>query len=480
MEKIQDFILNPADLTTAVTAGSKPARKNHISYKPIVENGLDLVIERKSTRGTRIAAFIITQDQFYIKNEQGETQLMDADNLSKFLASAQTPITVENTCWIKELQKGKAFSEPLMRFLNIYSQLVKEGLVTYQQFLNTSGGGRYRSTVLAGLAEMTQKSLKIVKYAVKKASEITGLDAAGVITRTQGSRQYSTSVGFLEEPLNELNWLTLIELQYGVDNTKKLIDAFAESNLSIGCPVDDYIGLVSTVDSELAELITNVSTGYDGAYTYNGRGRRIYRNDAIREAAMEYFEKKNFKHNKECFEFDRMLEYMLSYQTEGFGTLRDFIDIWRDTLKNQALIYRTVKNKYPANLWTEHNRTTLKVNEIIKIREITDFEKSYEEAKSLEWETSENIFIVPKTPEDMVEEAFNQSNCLRSYIPEVAKGYRRIVFMRKKKLPDQSLLTIEVRADGSIGQVKGKHNRNATSSEMTAVRRWAEEKELIL
>lgn len=458
--RIQDYILAEEILTPVVPAEAKPKKKSAITYTPVVENGMDLVLERKSSRGTRLAAFIMSQGQFYIKDENGETEMMDEKNLSRFLSSAEEPVVLTETFWLKDLRKGINFSRALVSFLK-FNELVKEGLTTFDVFMNTSGQGRYRAAELEEMLQASAQERKILKYVLSKACEVYEMSLEEALAKTLQRGFRRGAEHFLETHINSIMWASLFQEQYGPDKARKLIDTFAERNICIGLNSDTYIDLISMVDEDLKERV------------YAGYQQKV-------AAAAQYFKDADFRHNKECFDPDRLIAYMAACHEEGFTDLQSLVCHWRDTLKNQKLIYGKIVDKYPENLYTEHARTSLKAAEVEEIRQIKEFSVNYESTKELEWENGNYVFIVPKEPSDMVDEAFAQRNCicLRSYIPDVALGNKRIVFMRGRKAPGKSLITIEVRSDNSIGKVKGRYNRNASTSEMAAVRAWADEKGL--
>ena len=83
------------------------------------------------------------------------------------------------------------------------------------------------------------------------------------------------------------------------------------------------------------------------------------------------------------------------------------------------------------------------------------------------------IAIVPKTPEDIVEEATRQRNCLRSYVERVKNGQTVVVFIRKKDEPEKTYVTAEI-LDGRLTQLKGYCNSNPRDKElMEFVEKWS-------
>ena len=79
------------------------------------------------------------------------------------------------------------------------------------------------------------------------------------------------------------------------------------------------------------------------------------------------------------------------------------------------------------------------------------------------------VFIYPNTPEDIKDEAVQQTNCVAGYIEDVLAGKCDIVFLRNKNTPKQSLVTIEVK-NNQVVQALRAFNKPISSSEQTAIK----------
>ena len=91
--------------------------------------------------------------------------------------------------------------------------------------------------------------------------------------------------------------------------------------------------------------------------------------------------------------------------------------------------------------------------------------------KDFEGEVNDYIIKAPDCQQDLIDEGQMQSNCVGSYIDKVINGTSMVFFMRKKKTPDQSLVTIEVR-NNELAQVKARFNKQPSDTEMDAVNTW--------
>ena len=126
-------------------------------------------------------------------------------------------------------------------------------------------------------------------------------------------------------------------------------------------------------------------------------------------------------------------------------------------------------DKYPKNLLTSHaisvrtyNRLKIKFDEE-KFSNVRD--------ESLEMTYKDYVFIYPKTTQDIKDESVQMHNCVSSYVQRVLDGQCHILFLRHKKEPDKSLVTIEVR-NNKIVQAYRICNTPITKGDQEAIEAW--------
>ena len=119
-------------------------------------------------------------------------------------------------------------------------------------------------------------------------------------------------------------------------------------------------------------------------------------------------------------------------------------------------------DKYPKFLRSVHDITLLGYE---KLKIIYD-ELSYKETidDSLEYEDGKYMIVYPKDTTEIKLEGSNLSHCVASYIKDVIDGKTRILFLRKKENPDESLVTIEIKGSDII-QARGYLNRDPIDAE---------------
>ena len=168
---------------------------------------------------------------------------------------------------------------------------------------------------------------------------------------------------------------------------------------------------------------------------------------------IEYFNKKHYK-------YDCLCEYL------------DYIRIC-NKLKYNLKDKQTI---YPDNLLKIHNKVlkeyAITKDEII-VKNIINVSKILEINR---YEDNDYVIYPAPSLESMIDESFNQNNCLKMYCEDYSNGETNIYFMRKKKDINKSLVTIEVR-NNKVVQARIKNNKLPDSSLMNIINSW--EKKLI-
>lgn len=179
------------------------------------------------------------------------------------------------------------------------------------------------------------------------------------------------------------------------------------------------------------------------------------------------------KHN---VSFKKALEYLQIVYDNQCIEKNDAISIWTDYLSMASALKIDLSDKsrmFPSSLKKEHDVAMFAYR---AVKEDVDKALFAEQAKTnavYEYQYQDLIAIVPKTPEDIVEEATRQRNCLRSYIERVKNGQTVVVFIRKKDEPEKTYVTAEI-LGGRLTQLKGYCNSNPRNKElMEFVEKWS-------
>ena len=176
---------------------------------------------------------------------------------------------------------------------------------------------------------------------------------------------------------------------------------------------------------------------------------------------------------KTSFALSEFVDYSFCECTrQGYAdNPRNFIQSWDDYLDMQLQVYGKIQKKYSEYLASDETALSYKVAKLQEAQQIRNFSSVYNRLRIYEGKVGKYMIIAPKTPKDMIDEGQMQSNCVASYIDRVANGHTMIFFMRLRKDPEKSLVTIEVR-DGRLVQVKARFNKAPTAEQHEAVETW--------
>lgn len=166
------------------------------------------------------------------------------------------------------------------------------------------------------------------------------------------------------------------------------------------------------------------------------------------------------------------IEYIKSIGTGNATLYADYLSMCQDTGKYSGGLY-------PNNLRHEHDVMVTYVNQLKEAKNNKQFEEVVSMPDYLDnlYENDKYCILAPRTANDLVNESYQLSHCVRTYIKGVATGSTKIYFLREKEKKAKSLVTIEVRR-GSICQARGKGNRKLTNEEEKFVSEWAQKKKL--
>lgn len=243
-------------------------------------------------------------------------------------------------------------------------------------------------------------------------------------------------------------------------NTNKAKAVLISSPKFIDNMTEDF-GLNNVRDflTQLELSLVEIGTGY-----YGGIGTRYGHSKSYPDMEMKY---------------ESFRDYVL-YQSVfmGYGkTINTFFTEWVDAIKMQKDIYHKIKEKYHDNLPLWHHQLSYKsacmreqIDEI-KMKEMTDLAALYQGT------SGKYVFIAPTCKQDFLDEAQMQQNCLASYVSKFVEGDCIIMFMREKKDPTQSLVTIEIRKDENgnytmLNQKYQSRNRQCTAEQSDAIDKW--------
>ena len=183
-------------------------------------------------------------------------------------------------------------------------------------------------------------------------------------------------------------------------------------------------------------------------------------------------------------DYETFKEYFLyeSYRM-GYDNLNNFLNEWNDSLRMQKTLFGKFKDKYPTCLPVYHNKLCRRTNGSAIYKDskfIASFQETANKLEKYNWENKLYQFMVPKTPNDVIEEADMQSNCLVNahYMERVVGGTSILVFMRKKEQLDHSYITMEIVGD-KINQAYLASNHSPNKEDKENIKEYAEHFKLL-
>lgn len=169
--------------------------------------------------------------------------------------------------------------------------------------------------------------------------------------------------------------------------------------------------------------------------------------------------------------FLNMLRFVSHLNLEEEHLYQDYLQMCRaNNLRDDGWI--------PKNLQVAHDAIMNYMNEKREVIRQKDFYLAVQRDayQRLIWEYGNYCFLIPRDAEDLVNESYQQRNCVRSYINSVSNGYTYVVFMRLKSKKSSSHITIEVSNNYYLRQAKGKGNSVINDDACKVVKLWCEEK----
>lgn len=129
----------------------------------------------------------------------------------------------------------------------------------------------------------------------------------------------------------------------------------------------------------------------------------------------------------------------------------------------------------PKDLKKAHDNVVKLMNEMNVARGDADIGKRLKSTVKLEKTIDDYVFLVPKSLNELIVEGKSLHHCVGSstYVEGHRKGQTTIVFVRKKEYPNTPFFTLEFK-NGSVNQLRGKHNKVATEQVKKAVDHWLE------
>ena len=181
--------------------------------------------------------------------------------------------------------------------------------------------------------------------------------------------------------------------------------------------------------------------------------------------------------------YTKTMSYLQSAYDHQCISKIEALNTWSDYLRMASMLKIDLTDKsrkFPASLKKEHDVAMFAYKSVQIELDKELFAKQAEINQYYEYSYKELMVIIPKTPQDIIEEATRQKNCLRSYVDSVKHGRTVVAFVRRKEFPNNSYVTAEIHANELI-QLKGYCNSNPRDKEIEEfVEHWSKAKKFSL
>ena len=433
MEDIRAFILPKEDPVEEEKEEKIPKAKPAILYETVFASGPDFAVRRKTARTSSILVVLVSQRQYYIKNETGGGTIegLNEESMRAFckdIPDGGFPIRDESgnaPSWISDLERDKTWRTTLMTVLrnDKYYEYIKSGMINFCDLLKEP----YNTKMPEGTFAAHKFVYELIAEAAKEAGRNT--------------EKYNVSI------FNNLfKNMFQIDHRYG-KNAKDIPSAYDQLMSLWG-----HEGVRKFVHLYFETPVTNFPCG-------------------------TYLERIRIGKDRETnFSLQSMAEYMFCECTkQGFADdPSNFWINWADYLDQQIMVYGEVRDKYSEHLSSDHHVLTYKVNALKRAASIENFAKASETLQKYEYTGAKYCIVAPKTPEEVIDEGRQLSHCVGQYVDQIANGETFVFFCRRKSAKDTSLVTVQTTPDGRLLQARGRFNHKPSEDVLDFIDRWIE------
>lgn len=464
MDNIRDFILTTSVEDANTENALVPKRPIDVEYSIVFASGPDFAVRRKTKASSKVLVFLVSQSQYYIKDEKkGTIDSFTAVGYAKFMSDAPDTITLSEAdgsecSWLRELERGKGYGDMLDGIIRRFNRDPDTRSAAMHNWLLYTPycyhGVRSLRECIAAPEQIIKKVLTVcgefqsadeIKRAFSQLA-LNGERNADKLGSALNSLLAKYSFGYYaaQEPIARPHCVAEILVDaYGLSGLEEILREYFQVGVEVFPSFESFLRLFYTCEFH--------SPRFGGTLNLCGAEKRI-------------FNLKDFKH---------YLWYQSVYQ--GYAAdINNFMISWSDSLRMQEIIYGKITEKYPEHLASCEKKLAYKFSQIKMQIDEKKWNAMVEAMQTLEYKGKTYSIICPKTAADVLDEAQQQSNCVASYVGSIIHGECMIFFCRYTAVPDKSLVTVELRADGSLGQVKARFNHAPDADAAEFVETWYE------
>lgn len=435
----KDLVLDGSEHYAVQKAGrSKPV------FEVVANSGADFAVRRTVGKSTRLLVMLVSQGQFYVKNERtDEVSDLDYKSLTSFLSGCSN---IHIGClWLDDFENKKENRALLIDIIRkpAFKETASSGLWQLDCHEETRHWGD-RSERFEGCAEIALSNNALLK-SVAKLCKQSDARKRSILKRSIGA-------------------FSIIETVFSLDEARVFAQRLADSDSNSPIGIDVIEDVLEIQKRREGIFINNRGLHFVGG-SYGHHFGQVNQQAGSGEIVK--------------FKFSSFVDYVFGQSVkEGFAAeLNEWLVIWKDTLLMQIAIYGETIDKYPENLLSLHHILAARTNAMQKELEKGVWELAERRLSEFDWTQEDEDMVIthPKSPDDFFDEARAQSNCVASYYDAVINGRTFVLFGRRKDDLEKSYLTIEVSGDKpTLRQVKAKFNREASDEDMLFLDKWCE------
>jgi len=386
------------------------------SYEVVLQNNTDFIISRKTVKYVRELVILISQGLFYFKDT-----------------------------------KGGSVEEVTLSKLKAYFKDLKDGAITLNQVL--------------WLPELSKYTIERLEKVI---SEDVYVDMCrhNILTEIKNPGWYT---GFWEQNQNLFVKLHSIFPTIADNKNNKY-----RASLPTIFEIDKLYGY-----NEAMFFAENLLLSGVNEYSSAKDRRWVYRDNDYHEDEIEIEGFMQLLQQPYSLNLRRLIEYVFyDAYSQGIAKIDDmFWKTYEDHLAMQIKIFGKIKEKYPKSLKTEHDIMALKVNMAELVAKCEGFAARSAKIADLAYTGKIYSIFVPDSPQQLADEGINLSHCVGGYVDRIINGDCYILFLRKTRTPDESLVTLQLCRD-RVNHAEGNHRRRITDEERSFLRNWGQEKHI--
>lgn len=410
---IKDLVLTPEETAVGAAPAKRERRAEAPKFECVTVSGADFAVRKTKGKSSWLLAFIVSQCQYYVKNERtGDVSALDIASMGKFASGASgRPVRV-GAPWLDVLPTEKKERDALvtMTFSPDFAPVASSGLWKLEV-------GRW-----GGVSRISDEVARFVSAHPALARSLRTLGLAEV----QG-RQLDALLEALAE----------VEGRFGLDCARDFAQRYASGGMQSLSHHRCGYGLNLARDlRRVAEAVPTMP--------YRKLAEYLFDESARQGMARE---------------------------------LGDWASLWADCLLMQEALAGKVVDRYPGHLLSYHQVLSAEAAERKEEVDQARWGACAREMAERDLDDGASPWLVmhPRTPDDMRAEAVAQSNCLASYIPSVLNGAAQVFFLRERERPDASFVTVEVDPGaGRVVQAKARFNREPDERALGWLREWCD------